>query len=164
MMAMSRNIRALLGVLGLLSLWLIWQIVAPVSHSVPKLTGVSKTLQPGIEFSEAQSLGVRETFAEVEQRPLFVSSRRPSTAAATPVAAQLPSLDRYVVIGIVASPTSATALIRGPSGPVAHLHAGQTLEGWTLETIASNKVVFAASGQHQELEVKTSKGSQPPGR
>jgi len=153
----------MMGLGGLLLLCAALQLLLPASVSVPPLS-VGAGNQGGATPPAvgASALPPRDSFAEIEQRPLFISGRRP--AAATPTAqvqaAQPGVLVNYAILGIIAAPDRAQAVLQGSGGAILHLRAGQTLEGWTLEKIQPRKLVFGAAGQHQEVELRTGR-SQP---
>jgi hypothetical protein len=137
-----------------------WQGFAPVSLALPKLSPAAGSPAPvgAIQAANPQPLS-RESYAEIAERPLFVPTRRPPAVAA-PTAAHSQTLDAYSIVGIVAAPDRAVALIHGPTASILHLRKGETLEGWTLETIEPNKLVFVSGEQHQTLEFKSNKAQQ----
>lgn len=161
----SRLVLAFAGVSGFLLIFAAWQIVWPVSASISAETPASATGHPQATAPAGPySLPPRETYTEIEQRPLFVSGRRPP-AAAPSQAAQSNGLDKYAILGIIAAPDRAEAVLKAPTGDTLHLRAGQALEGWTLETIQPRKLVFSSAGQRQEIELKIGRlqpGQTPP--
>ncbi len=140
-----------------------WQGLRPVSLDLPK------TLDPGntgtariATNSRPLRIDAPADYAEVAQRPLFVAGRRPPAAEAAATSAQVQTLNTYTIVGIVAAPDRAVAVLRNPSGATVHLRAGQAIEGWTLETIEPNKLIFVSGGQRQELAIKSDKNQQGP--
>ncbi|MBV8534030.1 MAG: hypothetical protein JO128_00475 [Alphaproteobacteria bacterium] len=91
------------------------------------------------------------TFSEVVARPLFSDTRRPSTfAAASPDARPT-----FVLVGTVLSSQARDALIRhGQPARVDHVAEGQTLDGWTVDSILPDRVIFANAGTRLEVSAK----------
>jgi len=161
MIALSRQSAAAGALCLILTGLTAWQALAPVSLDLPVLTGYQgeTTTKPAATAS-AKSAATGD-YSEVEKRPLFVAGRKPPAPPPSPAAAaQSQALSAYSVIGIIVAPERAVAILRGPSGAPIHLRKGQALEGWTLETIGLNKLVFTSGDQRQELDLKLNKNQQ----
>jgi len=144
------------GLAVVLVLLAVWQILRPSTPSpVHQISKAEISPGRGPVSPAAGATAQQGSYAEVEARPLFRPDRRPpATQEADPPAAQTQALERYAVLGIIAAPARATALIREPSGKVVHLRAGQALDGWTLVTITPKGLVFTSGGRTQELAFK----------
>lgn len=162
MIAVSRQSVAAGGFCLILASVAVWQGLAPVSLDLPTLPanpGEAKA-KPEPVAASAKSAAT-DDYSEVEKRPLFVAGRKPPAPVLSPVAAvQSQALSAYSIIGIIAAPERAVAILHGPSGPPIHLRKGQALEGWTLETIGTNKLIFVSGDQRQELDLKLNKNQQ----
>ncbi len=90
-------------------------------------------------------------FSDVVARPLFSDTRRPSTVAtATPDARPT-----FVLVGTVLSSEARDALIRhGQPARVDHVAEGQTIDGWTVDSILPDRVVFTKAGGRLEVSAK----------
>ena len=165
MIALSRQ-WILVATLGVVLLLLVgWQALAPVSLDLPALPGYDSAGKTKASADTAlPRTDLARDYTEVENRPLFVSGRKPPAAAASPVAAaQSQALNAYSIVGIITAPERAVAVLHGPSGAAIHLRKGQVLEGWTLETIGTNKLTFVSGDQRQELDIKSNKNQQGQG-
>jgi general secretion pathway protein N len=93
-------------------------------------------------------------YSEVVARPLFSPSRRPG-AAAESGPEDGGQASPFTIMGTVVSDTARRALISHGNPPqLAHVTEGQRLEGWTVETIAADRVVLTQGGQRVEIKVK----------
>lgn len=112
----------------------------PSSAAVPKTPG-RFTLPP------------LESFAEVTERPLFSSSRRP-TAVDTPQSAERQPLSA-ILAGIVISGTSSSVIVSHGDPPVlTRLKTGDDLDGWSVTSIEPTGVVLRRNGEEQQLKLR----------
>ena len=119
--------------------------VAPVS--MPKAEEVVPGLPP------------IETLAEVTDRPLFTATRRPPPPDA--VQENTGNASSFVLLGVVISKGERLAIIRHGRPPAAaRLTEGQTIEGWTLQSIAPDRVVLKNADNEQSLKLRDLK--EPP--
>jgi len=146
--------RLLVGCCVMVVLSILWQGARPFMPTI-------KIKQSQALLSTAPAIAPvmfppEEHFNEVTARPLFLATRRPIPIVQTTTqqASQTAALDRYTIVGIVASPAKSSAVLKGDGGgaPV-RLNIGQTLEGWTLVNITSRKLTFTADGQQRILEI-----------
>lgn len=98
-----------------------------------------------------------ETFSEIVSRPLFSSSRRPPSP--TPEAIQsAPVASRqidFVLVGVIITPDKRTALVQRASiGDVIRVTEGQELEGWLVEAIKPDRVVFRSGDLVEEVRLR----------
>jgi hypothetical protein len=88
-----------------------------------------------------------DTFAEIAERPLLSPNRRPP-------AAQAASDSELGLAGIVAAPKLRIAIIvHGKPTGISHVGEGQTIEGWTVQSIALDSVTLERSGQQRVLKL-----------
>jgi hypothetical protein len=142
----------------MLSFLAAWQALAPVSLDLPSLPTYDGGNKVHVPNDTAQSGGGSlSKFNEIEDRPLFVFGRRPQVAVPLKPPPQTSALSAYTIVGIIAAPDRAVALLHAPSGATIHLRVGQILDGCTLETITPNKLIFASGDERQELDFKSNK-------
>lgn len=117
-----------------------------------------------------------ENFAETLARPLFMDTRRPPEPGTEPVALEpesvpeppkpTPKLVGVELSGIVITPSSRVALIRGARGrEVVRITEGEEFAGWTVETIDPDRVVLRQDDVFEELTLKDKVGrkrARPP--
>jgi len=91
-----------------------------------------------------------QTYAEVTERPLFSPSRRPA-AVTQQVAGPASSL---ALVGVVISGDGRVALIRQGKAPaLARVREGQQVEGWTVRSIAPDRVVVRNGTSEAQLKL-----------
>jgi general secretion pathway protein N len=102
------------------------------------------------EISNRFTLPPLASFAEVIERPLFSSSRRP-TATETqqhvdqPLSASL--------AGIVISASSSSVIVAHGDPPMlTRLKQGDDLDGWSVSSIEPNRVLFRRGNEEQQLK------------
>jgi general secretion pathway protein N len=92
------------------------------------------------------------SFAEVNERPLFSSSRRPAAVDAPESAAQPFSA---TLAGIVISAASSSIIVSHGDPPVlTRLKQGDDLDGWAITAIEPNRVVLRRDGVEQQLKLR----------
>lgn len=102
-----------------------------------------------------------DSFAELVERPLFSSTRRPVAASAAPaqVAASPQGLD-ITLKGVIVADDSKVAIIepRNAAKPV-RLNKGQSYQGWTLSEVDAEGVIFRQGTRAQILELDHKAGA-----
>lgn len=94
-----------------------------------------------------------DTYAEVAQRPLFSPTRQPAPLQATPDVGG--NVNGFFLTSIVVDGGQRLALIQHGRPPVlSRVTEGQSVEGWTVQTIESERVVLQRAGTAQELKLK----------
>jgi hypothetical protein len=84
--------------------------------------------------------------------PLFSPSRSPAVEGAAPAAPPVPP---PLVTGIVLGGGRAVALVKSASGgDTQMLHAGETIDGWTIVGIASRQIVVSRAGAQQTIALE----------
>lgn len=96
-----------------------------------------------------------EQFADVIERPLFLKSRRsaPPTVGPEGLASAADSrLGQYALAGVVITPAKRFVLLRATRDNKFHRVAdGQDFEGWTVQAIQGEEVVFGREGAEERL-------------
>jgi general secretion pathway protein N len=131
---------------GLGSLVALEWSTSPVSPAVEPSAPAkaAKAAAPAPTFS----LAPLSAFSAVTDRPLFSPDRRPAPEAREALGAW----SALVLAGIVVTPTSREVLIaHGNPAKIVHLREGQSVDGWTVRSIAPDRVVVANGGEQHEL-------------
>jgi hypothetical protein len=95
-------------------------------------------------------------YREVRERPLFSDSRRPpEKAAQAPAATRAVQLDtKWKVTGIVVAGESSFVHVEGlRDRKTVRLQVGMPLDGWKLQEIAPNEIVFGLGGDSVTLQL-----------
>lgn len=110
---------------------------------------------PAREFS----LRSLSSFAEVSQRPLFSETRRPALAADQSTAAW----SSFVLQGVIVSSLIREALVlHNKPATLVGLREGDMLDGWTAESILSDRITFRNGNEKQVLTLAVTRGSEKP--
>jgi type II secretory pathway component PulC len=97
-----------------------------------------------------------ESLAEVTERPLFSSSRRP-IAVDAPQSTDQPF--SATLAGIVISASSRTIIVsRGDPPVLTRLKEGDDLDGWLVTSIEPNRVLLRRDGVEQQLKLRDAPG------
>lgn len=99
------------------------------------------------------------SFASVGERPLFSPARRPAARSTDNSGAW----SSFALAGIIITPQSREALVsHGKPPAIAHLAEGQTIEGWTVNAIYPDHVVFSDRFTEHELRLIDKTAPVPP--
>ncbi|UUX48627.1 hypothetical protein NUH88_14555 [Nisaea acidiphila] len=95
----------------------------------------------------------RSAYPETLARPLFRSTRRPEPAAPVAEAAPPapPRLVGYRLTGIVSTGARHMILLETPGGKSVQLYEGESVDGWTVETITTETVVLSQGETRVDL-------------
>jgi hypothetical protein len=91
-------------------------------------------------------------YPRILERPLFTPSRGAAGAGAAGQSAAT-SLGDYTLVGVASVGGRGVAVLRGPGGAVASLHAGEALLGWRIAEISRAGVVLEAGGVRRAVAV-----------
>jgi hypothetical protein len=141
------------------ALWLEWEHGEAVTDGTLAVAPApSRPPTPSAQADPAFVLPPLEAYRAIEARPLFWASRRP--IAAVTGAAATPS--GLALLGVVEGKGETVALIRHGQPPrVERVHAGATLEGWTVTKVALGVVVLVSGGTEAELKPKAAPPTAP---
>jgi general secretion pathway protein N len=118
-------------------------VSSPSSAAIPKT--VNRITLPSLE-----------SFAEVTERPLFSSSRRPIAVDAPQNAERSFGA---TLAGIVISASSSTIIVSHGDPPVlTRLKEGDDLDGWSITSIEPNRVLLRRDGVEQQLRLRDAPG------
>ncbi|HSO43600.1 MAG TPA: hypothetical protein VLR47_12320 [Rhodospirillales bacterium] len=92
-----------------------------------------------------------QSYGGIAERPLFSPSRRPTPAGGA--AAGKSGHDSLMLAGVILTTSKRLAMVESKSanGAVVVVREGQVIEGWSVETIAADRVVISQNGEVVEL-------------
>jgi hypothetical protein len=127
------------------------QRVGPPGMPQPPASGAASssavTAPSQVEFA----LRPYEAYSAVLARPVFSPTRQPPPEAEAVVAGS----DDFVLSGIVSTAADRTALIRqGQPLKTVRLKEGQTIAGWTVRSIAADRILLENGGITRELTLR----------
>jgi hypothetical protein len=101
-----------------------------------------------------------ETFANIDEKSVFNPLRTPIVAdrggVATAAGDSLPS--DIALVGVIIDGPTRMALLKSAAQPLAvGVAEGGVFEGWQVASVEADKVVFAAHGDRQELNLTDNK-------
>jgi len=137
-----------------------YELAAP--HG-PTVASVAPPLRaPTPPPAAIKTLPAMDTFAEVTERPLFSPTRKPAPLEAVPDAGG--NVNGFFLTSIVVDGGQREALIQHGHPPaLSRLIEGQSVEGWTVQSIEADRVVLQRAGTAQELKLKDRPPTQRPG-
>ncbi len=93
-----------------------------------------------------------ESYGGIAERPLFSSSRRPTPSAGAAAAGKT-GHDSLMLAGVILTTSKRLAMLetKRTNGGVVVVREGQVVEGWSVETIAADRVVISNGGETVEL-------------
>ena len=149
---------AVVVIAALLVLQIVWAIVSRLTYSGPE------AILPAPDALIVSSL-VEQTVPadaasqEIVSRPLFWESRRPedgpeAQVVAPPVPAKGKKLEGVRVVGIFGSGDSGGAIVIA-NGKKQRISVSDALEGWLLESVASDRAVFVKGADKDEKMLST---------
>ncbi len=107
--------------------------------------------------------------SETIERPLFTESRRPSEeepsdAPVMPTPVVTGPAAVFSISAIVITDKERAVLLTHPqSGELTRVREGETIAGWRLERVESDRAVFSKDGDSKEIDLRTF-GPPPPTR
>jgi general secretion pathway protein N len=133
---------------------LVLELTSAGDADAPAL-GTATASAPSVALPKTPSrftLPPLERFAEVAERPLFSSSRRPMTVEAQQSADQPLSA---TLAGIVISPSSSSIIVsHGDPPTLTRLKQGDDLDGWSVTSIEPSRVLLRRDGAEQQLKLR----------
>jgi hypothetical protein len=151
---------SLLGALCLgLCVLILYEVLGPDGPTVPQVVPRQQTVMP--PPPAIKKLPPIDTYVEVSQRPLFSPTRLPAPVQAAPDTAG--NVNGFFLTSIVLEGDQRSAVIlHGRPPVVARVVEGQSVEGWTIQSIQAEHVVLQRGGATQELKLKDRPPSQHP--
>lgn len=156
----------LMGICGVLTVLLVHLWRAPLqSAEVGEVVASGRAIAPPDFSVQAFGMPSKDTFVEMWKRPLFRQSRRPAAAkpvvavpvkvvrSAAPKPKPLPKLRQLSLVGIAVIGDRRLALLRQREGrDVLQVVEGEALDGWRIEAIDTEAVIFRLGSSQQRLE------------
>lgn len=131
---------------------------SPASESsipsrAPEDAAAAGTLSP-----PSFSLPPLESFAAVTERPLFSPNRRPAEISS----GESDAWSSFVLAGIIITPELREAMVlhSQPPTPI-HIHEGEAMDGWTLESLSADHAVFRHDVEEHELKLNVITNAKP---
>lgn len=155
----SRRERALAGGLALINICLgvvvAAELLATEQPTPDEAAAAAAAADPQPEAVQppAAPLPPLDHFADILKRPVFVEGRRPLTEDETEDGGPAGEL---ALAGVTTVGSNRIALIRnGPGGKILRLREGQTVGGWTIRTISTDRVIIDEGTDSKELRTRT---------
>ncbi|MCW5724709.1 MAG: hypothetical protein KIS81_07100 [Maricaulaceae bacterium] len=132
-----------------------WRRAAEPSTEVATATAEPAAARPA---DEGPLLPAFDRFSAIDQRPLFSAARRPPERPA-PVAPVITAQARetgapaFQVTGVVSGPGRPSAALIRQGADNRRLYAGETFEGWRIESVETDGVVVSRDGERWRLPV-----------
>jgi hypothetical protein len=146
-----------LAIGALLVLSLIVQLARPAAAPAPVKVG--STAPPA---STAPTV-VTPDYPEILSRPLFVPARARAGGSGTDDPAST-TLSDYGLVGVAIVKGQGVAILRGPTGVVRSLRAGDTLLGWRLAAVGRDSIVLQQGDLRRVVAVSSAAPTQTPGQ
>jgi hypothetical protein len=150
---------ALLLLGALLLQWRSWSPALPPAAHDHAVDSVAAETKPSPSEAALEPPPPKEEYASITERPLFLPDRRPPPdepeQVGEPEPEVLTELDGMDLTAIVISPSTVSAWVRPPKGTeTVRLRLRDQFEGWTVQTIEPNRVVFERQGETDELVLR----------
>ena len=164
---MNRRITPMLLALNALlaiALVLLWSGLASSNHWEPPAAQ-----RPNLDDSRAALLRIHPdaaaTFAQIVDRPLFSSTRRPPPPPAPAAAASAPDappieLDKIKMFGTINGP-GLRGVLAEVEGKSRFVRSGEQIGEWTLRRIRSNEAVFEKDDEERVIPLPLASGAAP---
>jgi type II secretory pathway component PulC len=135
-------------------------VAAPAPPAVENAGAAPRTPSASLPASGFK-LPSLDSLAEVSQRPLFSSTRRPPPPEVAGDA--FGPASGFALVAVIISDTGKVALIQHGRPPaLSRVTEGQTVEGWAVQSISPDRVTIEHGGAQHELKLKDRTPPQPP--
>mgnify|MGYP000454069110 CR=1 FL=1 len=139
-----------IGLSGLLLAVALWPWLPDRPEAPPPVEVSDAVPEP---LPDVERTKPRPAYPETLARPLFRSTRRPEPAV--PVAETAPPapprLVGYRLAGIVSMGARHMILLETPGGKSVQLYEGESVDGWTVETINTQTVILSQGETRVDL-------------
>lgn len=107
---------------------------------------------PSLEPPEPYLPRPLESYGGIAERPLFSSSRRPTPSGGAAAAGKA-GHDSLMLAGVILTTSKRLAMLetKRANGGVVVVREGQIVEGWSVDTIAADRVVISHDDEVVEL-------------
>jgi hypothetical protein len=150
---------ALIALCAALGAALIYELFAPLREYRPPAADNTHAAY-AVALPAMYTPPAFEAFANIDEKSVFNPLRTPivtdSGGTATAAGDALPS--DLALIGVILDGPVKMALLRSSASPLAvSVPEGGVFEGWQVSSVLPDKVVFAAHGDRQELQLSDNK-------
>jgi hypothetical protein len=129
--------------------------IAKAAPAPPRETMGAASDAPGFTMPPVRA------YTEVLERPLFSETRRPSVDS--PTAPVDPRSSAFNLVGTIISAHERRALIEHGQPPhLERLSEGQDIDGWSVESIRTDRVILTRADARLEVKVKDAPGAPAP--
>jgi len=150
----------LMGFCALLSLMLAWQLITPaLPTDIPTLSWHAPSLDAALSPVPSPPA---DTFARVNDRPIFSPTRKPVTP--TPKVGQAPLTPPDAsLIGIIIDGQTRLALVRTASSPLeVSVTVGASLGQWTVTAIEPDHISLKAGATETDIRLNANRSNSTP--
>lgn len=167
-----RRLRLTLELLALnallaLGLWL--ELRSPSAANLtpqPAPAAADTTVEAPTSPTALIALRPRAAYEEIVARPLFHDDRRPiepPEAPSPPTAAPVAAPVNFTLVGtVVTAQTTAALFLKPLAREVVQARVGEQVDGWTVESIAPDRVVLESGSATTELVLDRTSGGRGP--
>lgn len=157
MMAAIRQLASLPAALAAASAGLAGTVALQLSRPPevpppPAVPAAAMSEPAALDPPEAYEPRPLESYGGIAERPLFAPSRRPVPAPGAAAAGRTVH-ETLMLAGVILTTSKRLAMLetKRASGGVVVVREGQVVEGWSVESIAADRVVISHNGQIVEL-------------
>jgi hypothetical protein len=167
---MTARMRRLIASAGVLAMAAALTALLAVDEDAPSAATIAGGIPSARPAAGNRMLPPAAAFAAIAQRPLFLPSRRPEPATPPlPVQAERPAQPAAppalsaTLVGVLLSPSGRSAIVRLADGKSATVPEGGTIQGWTLEQVSPDGVLFVWGATRIDLAFPTHQAGPSPG-
>jgi general secretion pathway protein N len=156
-----------LGVLGVLLAAVLVLEARSTAALRQRVTGASASKPAAVQTKLLPALAAVNPdveYAETGSRPLFIPTRRPAPAQATPTSVATMNKGQFTLTGVTIAGQTKIALLREKaSGRVVRVEQGKEVNGITVGQIDAEQVTLTQGGDQEVVQLMVSKaGGGPP--
>lgn len=143
-----------------------WVILARHRAETLRPVAVRPAPAPAAEEQADQPFGLPpiQNFREMVERPLFMDTRRPGPEGPDEPPPPPPSTPMVLkLMGVVWTPTGKLALMTDAKGKYKRLKLNDTLDGWTLVELGSDRVGMTQGDKRETVTLLKKRPKLPPG-
>ena len=136
------------------------QLAFPAKPPAITIAGEAAAVLPETKAPPAYVPATLDSFTSILERPLLYRDRKLPVPPPVAAAAEIPKEPlRLKLEGVALGGGSRVALLRDQSdNSLIHLAEGMTHNGWTLDSVESDKAVFSRDGEITELPLDVQTG------
>lgn len=138
---------------------LLYASFAPLQQfAVPKFTPPKRPSPPSIAKFVSPPIS---DFAAIDERPMFMRTRRPLPIPAKDAPAQQQP-PNFALVGVIIDPANRIAITKAPGATESvDLIQGQTVAGWEVTDIEADRIRLRSASTTYELKLQPPSGTAP---